>query len=101
VLQKNQMWDVTLCCGIVVCSVFNAHGSFEMSRSITPLTWCSIPQDLNLPGIVSSTKHVLLGLSAYVAQLKNYNFFLFVAFNHSQYVLVYFLCSSFNFRPLL
>jgi hypothetical protein len=68
VLQKNQIfWDVTLCCGIVVCSVFNAHGSFEMSRSITPSTWCSIPQDLDLPDIVSSTKHVQLGLSGYVA----------------------------------
>lgn len=71
VLQKNWIfWDVTLCCGIVIRSVFNAHGAFEMSRSVTPSTWCSIPQDLNLPAIVSSTKHVLLGLSAYVAHLK-------------------------------
>jgi len=45
-----------------------------MSRSITPSTWCSITQDLNLPGIVSSTKHVLLGLSAYVAHLKTVTF---------------------------
>ena len=41
-----------------------------MSRSITPLKWCHMPLDLNLPGILSSTKHVLLGLSAYVAHLK-------------------------------
>lgn len=75
VLQKNQISrDVTLCCGIVVRNVFNAHGSFEMSRNITPSTWCSIPQDLNLPGIVSSTKHVLLGFSAYVAHLKTVTF---------------------------
>jgi len=75
VLQKNQIfWDVTLCFEIVVHSVFNAPGSFEMSRSITPSTWCIIAQELNLPGVVSSTKHVLLGLSAYVAHLKTVTF---------------------------
>jgi len=96
-LQKNQIFsDVTLCCGIVVRSIFNAHGSFWNVKKYNPIN----PR-LESYSYCFIYKTCTVRLISLCGTFKNCNLFLFVAFNHSQDVLVYFLCSSFNIRPLL